>query len=100
MFDAGAAAWYTKWYDDSGEWRRIYQRQVDGNMADYYGVSLPRPVMSALDQTFGFLAKGDEHTVTNGNKIGNLQSEAIAQVYGILYYITNQPKISRSRAVS
>lgn len=68
-----------------------------GNMADYYGMRIPFPVMAALDKTFGLFAGGDRNTVGRIGPIDfrNLKSEAVAQVYGILYYIMNQPRLSR-----
>lgn len=69
-----------------------------GNMADYFGLRVPFPVMTVLDRTFGLFARGSRNTEGKTGTIGSLQSEAVAQVYGILYYITNQPKLSRKEA--
>lgn len=65
------------------------------NMADYYGVRVPSPVMTALDRTFGLFARGDRKTDgKTGPIVRGIKSEAVAQVYGVLYYLINQPNLA------
>ncbi len=67
------------------------------NMADFYGVRVPSRVMTAFDKTFGLFARGDKKTPGKTGLIdmGIVKSEAVAQVYGVLYYIINQPNLAR-----
>lgn len=69
-----------------------------GNMADYFGLRVPFTVMTSLDRTLGLFAKGGRNTEGKTGTVGCLQSEAVAQAYGVLYYIMNQPKLSRKGA--
>lgn len=68
---------------------------TDGNMADFYGLQIPLPLMALLNRIFGLVSRGAENSEKKTGSIGILQSEAVAQIYGVLYYITNQPNLSK-----
>lgn len=74
--------------------------RAGGSMAEYYGLKVPFPVMATLDRAFGLFARGGINAVGKTGPIDfrSLQSEAVSQVYGILYYIMNQPRLSRKVA--
>lgn len=66
-----------------------------GDMADYYGVRFPKEAVRALDKGFAFFARqnGARHGGLPLPDLGIVRSEAITQAYGVLYYVTNQPRM-------
>lgn len=72
----------------------------EGHMSDYVGVKLPLPIMSILDRTFALAASGSPDTALPLPAVlKNLNPELVAQAYGVLYYITNQPRLSRRKSL-
>lgn len=72
----------------------------EADTQNYYGIQVPRVAEWVMENTFGLFArkKKDEDKRKAPGALDPWKSEGIAQTYGILYYMTNQPSFDRRNA--
>lgn len=76
---------------------RDFRPDGDKDTQRYFGIRLPRTAEWALENGFGLFARQrtDGHPVKAPAFLDPWKSEGIAQTYGVLYYMTNQPTFDR-----
>ncbi len=65
-----------------------------GKTENYYGLRVPVKAETFIGKTLVFLAERRTNTTTK-SKLNTWRSEGITQVYSVMYYLLNQPSLSK-----
>lgn len=79
---------------------RTHDFRQGGNMSDYYGIKIPTWANDVVRGAFALISRRrSDHDDERLSRWGSWKSEVITQIYGVLYFVLNQPRFSRREMV-